>query len=423
MLVCPDIAVEGVFTPQDQEPLEDAGPEENGPLPALRGACGPLHGVVQQVHQQGAQVLVGEGQLLGDEGGDPEGHACGAGPPGGVLENGVDHDVVGVQKGRGGGALLLPVVHTPLQPLQVPGLEHGVDGQQAVLELVAQGGALPHLLLQRPVVVHDQLVAQGERLGLPLGAEDGVGQFPGGQQGADHNCPQRHPIEDADHVSASEEAGRGPREGVRPGVVPDRRKGGEGQHAPHADSGEDSKCLPEAAPALEGQIDRHDQGGQDDQPRPGQGGQDRLGQGVPLVPDRQMLNRAQRSRQHGQEQLPVWRAPGRVHQKQPPEQDQHPGRHLCRKPVAADVREAKHRRLRNGGGRGGGAQDHGESLPASDGQRELDRAQLRALHGGEGDGVPHLPSIEIDGGLQTAGVKHQPRLPGSIFRKGEGELI
>ena len=172
-------------------------------------------------------------------------------PPGGILEDGVDHEVAAVQKGRGGGALLLPVVHAPLQPLQVPGLEHGVDGQQAVLELVAQGGALPHLLLQRPVVVHDQLIAQGERLGLPLGAEDGVGQFPGGQQGADHNCPQRHPIEDADHVSASEEAGRGPREGVRPGVVPDRRKGGEGQHAPHADSGEDSKCLPEAAPALE----------------------------------------------------------------------------------------------------------------------------------------------------------------------------
>ena len=267
------------------------------------------------------------------------------------------------------------------------------------------------------------MVAQGQHLGFLLGAENGADQRPGGQQGAEHNGPQRRPIEDADQVSASEEGGCGPREGAGPGVVPGRRKGGESQQTSHAGGGEDSKEPPEAAPALERQIGRHDQGGQYDHPRPGQGGQDRLRQDVPLVPDGQLLDRAQRGRQHGQQQLPVWRASGRVHQKQPPEQDQRPGGHLRRKPVAVGVREAKHRGRRDGGGRGGGAQDHGEGLPASGGQRELDRPQLRAVHGGEGDGVPHLLPIQIDGGLQTAGVKHQPRLPDPIPREGEGELI
>lgn len=190
---------------------------------------------------------------------------------------------------------------------------------------------------------------------------------------------------------------------------------------PHGNGGEDPEGPPEAPP-LERQVEDHSQGGQNHHPIGGQGGQDRMGQGVPLVSDGNLLKGAQADRQQGQQQLPLRRAPGHVHQKQAPEQDQNPGGHLRRKSVAAGDRKAEYRG-QNSGGIGGGAQDHGQDLSPAGGEQELHRLQPGAVHPGGCEGVPHRLSVQIDGELQAFGPKGQPVRPLPSLRKGEGEAV
>ena len=113
----PAVAV-GTRNAQEAVPQDDAHTDEPGG-PRRRTGC-PLQGIVQQVHQHGAQVFVRDGKLGREEGRRLEERPEPLCPPCGILQNGVDSGVSGVEDLGGPGALDPPGGQGTSQPLQVP---------------------------------------------------------------------------------------------------------------------------------------------------------------------------------------------------------------------------------------------------------------------------------------------------------------
>ena len=137
---------------------------------------------------------MGEWQLLWDLRLRRKGDARGLGLAGGVLQNGVHCEVGGVA-GHGLAVLGFPLGQVFPQALQIPFLEHGLQGRQPVGGLVAHGRLLTQALLQRAVVLHHQLVFQLQGAVLHPGLQDGPHHLPGGEHRAHNHQPQGELVE------------------------------------------------------------------------------------------------------------------------------------------------------------------------------------------------------------------------------------
>ena len=424
------MAVKGVLTQDGDEVPLHPHLEPDRLLPALRGALRPLQGVVQHVHQQGAQLLVLKGQGLGDQDRRAERDPRRPGPARGVLEDSVDRHMLG-KAGLIRRPLLFPGGHQALHGGPVSGLGRGVQGGDLVGKLVAAAGALPQAALDGAVVLLHQLVFQRQGPGLPLGAGDRPGQLPGGEGGAHQHQPPDQPVQGA-VPDARAQLGDQLREVAvqipAPGLGDQPRQG----QRPGAPGGGDPQGLPEGPLPVEDQIQRQQQGGQALQPRAGEHRLDRLRQEIGPVAHRQPEDGQQGRRSNRQEQEEAPLSVGQPQQEQPPQQHQRQGGGPGGQAVIVGVGDGS-RLIRGVGGEPEerrqdrdirqGPQVHRQRLPAPGGQGEVYLALVDRLRGLIRGGVPNLRAIQKDGDLQAGGLEDQIGAVLPVRRQGQGKAV
>ena len=185
-----------VFTLDEQNAPVHLGLEADPPVPSLHLATG-FQGIVQQVHQQGAQIPFGHRQLFFHHSGGLKRGVLLPGLGCGRLQDGIDAEIMGVADGCQLAVGLFHLGQLGAQCLQVSLLIQQIQQGDLMPHLVAHGGALLDLFFDEPVALHRQLVFQPQALGLGLIPQHGLQQGPDGNEGAGADEPHVAPIQQA----------------------------------------------------------------------------------------------------------------------------------------------------------------------------------------------------------------------------------